>query len=73
MINYQCVKCGASLVNTTLDFTNRLCAPCCADCREAVTKEVKKNFSMWPHEYRGGWLWDGKSWCVARRMDGTQK
>lgn len=73
MITPQCVRCGTSLSSQTLDLTNRLVAPCCSGCREAVIKQVRKNYRDWPFDYRGGWLWDGKMWVIARKMDGTYK
>lgn len=71
MIESKCVKCGAPVDN--LDLTNRLCAPCCETCRPEVVKEVKKNYSMWPHDWRGGWLWSKGQWYRAKVYEGTQK
>jgi hypothetical protein len=69
VIEHHCVKCGKTI--TEIDTSNRLCAPCCADCREAVIKEVKRNYSTWPHDWDGHWSWHKGHWYVARKMDGT--
>jgi hypothetical protein len=59
----KCVKCGGDVDTDNPDWrTNRWCAPCCTKCRNVVAKETSKDYSMWPSNYRGGWMWDDHQW-----------
>jgi hypothetical protein len=71
MPEFRCVKCGVTAeTNDSRWRKNRDCAPACDQCREAVTKETRKRFSMWPSEYHGGWLWSKGQWWPVKTHDG---
>lgn len=63
MGDYRCVKCGDVVEVTSAGWRkDRDCGPACDNCRNAVTEETMKRYSMWPSHFYGGWLWDKGQW-----------
>lgn len=63
----HCVKCGTELIaRDHMDRTERWCAPCCLPCEPIVRAETRKNFRMWPCDYRGGYIWAVGQWWDCR-------
>lgn len=69
-VKFSCVRCG-SIVCTDIEEFNidKHCAPCCAECRGDVEREVRSILTFWPSDWVGQWWWSeiGSRWVTTHQ------